>query len=133
MGSTPPTRPEWREYWLGVAEAVSKRGECLRSQVGAIVVGSDNRLKGAGYNGAPAGEPNCLQGACPRARAAVERLTDYDTGAGACIAIHAETNALMDAGRDRCIGGTIYITRRPCEGCRKQIAAAGIKTIIYRP
>lgn len=126
-------RPDWDGYWLGVADAVSRRGECVRSQVGAIVVSADNRLRGAGYNGAPAGQPSCLQGACPRAHSGVERLTDYDLGAGACIAIHAETNALVDAGRDRCLGGTIYVTRRPCEGCRKQIAAAGIERTVYRP
>lgn len=127
------TRPDWRAYWLGVADAVSRRGECVRSQVGAIIVGSDNRLKGAGYNGAAPGEESCLDGACPRALSRVKPFTDYDVGVGACIAIHAETNALIDAGRDRCIGGTIYITRSPCPGCLKQIHAAGIKTIIYRP
>ena len=31
-------RPTWTEYYLGIADAVAKRGECTRRQVGAVIV-----------------------------------------------------------------------------------------------
>jgi dCMP deaminase len=125
-------RPDWTIYWLGVARAVAARADCSRRQVGAVVVSPDNRLRGAGYNGVPPGAPGCLSdGACPRASSGVRTLTDYDAGPGACIALHAELNAVVDAGRERCLGGTIYVTYEPCVGCMKVIAAAGLARVVF--
>lgn len=62
-------RPDWDTYFLGIAEAVAVRGECTRRQVGAVIVDPvRHRIVegGTGYNGAPAGMPSCLDGACPR-------------------------------------------------------------------
>lgn len=57
--------------------------------------------------------------------------TSYDTGPGACIAVHAEANAIIRAGRDRCLGATIYVTRKPCDGCFRLILAAGIERVVW--
>lgn len=55
---------------------------------------------------------------------AVEPGSSYDTGPGACIASHAEANAVADAQRKG--GGTLadavlYVSCEPCEGCVRHI------------
>ncbi|WP_190822043.1 deoxycytidylate deaminase [Saccharopolyspora pogona] len=121
------TRPSWDEYFIGIANAVAARSDCERSRVGAVVV-KDRRIRGTGYNGAPAGKPGCL--GCPRRNSAVEPGSDYDSGSGRCVAIHAEANALLYCDRQDLIGSTLYITRAPCYGCQKLIAAAGVARVV---
>lgn len=136
-------RQGWRLYFLGIADAVSVRADCTRRRVGAVVVGQDHQIISTGYNGYPAGEPGCLSaGACPRGRhfqmgtlclcgaswpctEAVPPGTSYDTGPGACGAIHAEANALLRAGT-RAVGATMYLTDEPCDGCWKFIKGSGL-------
>jgi dCMP deaminase len=149
------TRPGWDSYFRGIAEAVAKRADCTRRQIGAVIV-RDNRIVSTGYNGAPPGAPGCRSaGACPRGRhyvlsstnrprnptlvvlecacggpwpcpEAVQKGSSYDTGPGSCIALHAEQNAIMYAGRDGCQGSTMYITDKPCDGCERMIEASGL-------
>jgi dCMP deaminase len=40
---------------------------------------------------------------------------DYDK----CICLHAEQNAVTEAGRKNAKGGTIYVSLYPCLGCAK--------------
>jgi dCMP deaminase len=119
-------RPTWDEYGLIIARAVSCRGDCTRRQVGAVLLDADNRIIGAGYNGAAPGGMSCLGGDCPRGRhfpldviddiggalnigkqicscgrdlpcpLSVTPGSSYDTGPGACISTHAELNCVMD-------------------------------------
>lgn len=122
-------RPDWDEYFMKIAEMVALRGDCTRAQVGAVIV-KDHRIVSTGYNGAPAGQPGCLtDSACPRGRGETEISGDYDL----CVAIHAEANAIVYAGREKCLGAVMYITRMPCAGCTKLIAAAGIAQTWCRP
>ncbi len=126
--------PGWDEYFLGIAEAVSRRGKCTRRQVGALLV-VDRRIIATGYNGAAPGRPDCLEGACPRGQLSYDEvpgLGDYDRPgtAGFCIAIHAEVNALLFATRDT-NRAVAYITDPPCPGCRKALAAAGIVRAVW--
>lgn len=123
-------RPDWDSYFLGIAAAVSQRADCSRDKVGAVIV-RDHRIVSTGYNGSPPGGPSCLAGGCPRAYSHVEPGSSYDTGPGSCIAVHAEANALLYAGRDGCVGSTLYLTRPPCGGCLKLIEASGITEIIH--
>lgn len=125
-------RPSWDDYFLGIADAVAARGECTRRQVGAVVVDVDHRIVSTGYNGAAPGAPSCLDGACPRATSGVAAFSSYDTGPGACIAVHAEANALLYAGVDGARGATLYLTCAPCDGCQRLINAAGIERVVYR-
>lgn len=54
------------EYYLGIAEAVSKRGTCLRRNFGSIIVSND-RIISTGYTGSPRGSENCCDiGKCMR-------------------------------------------------------------------
>jgi len=121
-------RPSWDQYFLNIAEAVSERSDCERSRVGAVVV-KDRRIRGTGYNGAPAGKPGCES--CPRRTAqVVPGESDYDSGPTLCNAVHAEANALLYCDREDLIGSTLYITREPCYGCQKLIDAAGVEKVV---
>ncbi len=124
----PSIRPDWDEYFLGIAHAVAARSDCHRRKVGAVVV-KDRRIRGTGYNGAPAGEPGCLS--CPRRLSGVEPGSSYDTGTGACVAIHAEANALVYSDRTDLHGATLYLTTDPCDGCRKLIKASGVVRVVW--
>lgn len=128
------TRPNWAEYFLQIAETVSLRADCRRRQHGAVVV-KNNQIVATGYNGAAAGTPGCLEGACPRGLLGydvVKEFTNYDAGAGRCISTHAEINALLRAGFDRTNGATIYITGEPCPTCWKTILAAGVAKAVWK-
>ncbi len=125
-------RPGWDEYFLQIAVAVSQRADCTRRQVGAVIV-KDNRIVSTGYNGAPAGDPGCLSGVCPRGRLSYEEvapMSSYDTGAGACISVHAELNAIIYGDYAKIRDATMYITCDPCNGCARVIRGAGIARIV---
>lgn len=128
----PHRRPGWDDYFLGIARAVSARGECTRSRVGAVLV-HDRRIVSTGYNGVLAGERSCLDGACPRGRSGLPRSSDGGPGyaENPCIAIHAEVNAINDAcdrGLDP-LGGTMYLTKEPCEGCAPVLAQWRLRVV----
>ena len=116
-------RPTWDEYFLGIAEAVSARSDCERSRVGAVIV-KERRIRATGYNGAPANQPGCES--CPRRTSSVAPGSDYSN----CVAVHAEANALLYCDREDLIGATLYITREPCYGCQKLIAATGVSRVV---
>lgn len=65
----------------------------------------------------------------------VEPGSSYDTGPGACIASHAESNAKADAlrrGGGDLAGCTMYVSTDPCEGCVRDIRnTTRIKAIIW--
>lgn len=149
-------RPSWDEYYLGIAGSVSLRADCTRRLAGAVIV-KDHRIVGQGYNGAPPGHPGCLSaGACPRGRHfmmseptsdfygycacgnqwpcadAVPPLSSYDTGPGACIAVHAEANAIIRASWTDLPGSTIYmVPGKPCDACNRLIQAAMIHRVVW--
>lgn len=111
-------RPSWDDYFLGIALAVSQRGDCSRRQVGAVIV-RDHRIIATGYNGAPAGMVGCIAGGCPGL-----------DGLVSCNAIHAEANAIIYGDRWLMNGADIYVTCLPCENCLKLISGAGIVRVV---
>lgn len=64
-------------------------------------------------------------------RSGVAPGSSYDTGAGSCIAIHAEVNALARAPWERIAGGTLAITDEPCDGCKRIIQAYPLARVIW--
>ncbi|MGN9782803.1 deoxycytidylate deaminase [Nonomuraea sp. ZG12] len=133
-------RPGWDDYFLGIAQAVSRRGDCSRRRVGAVVVRADRRIASTGYNGVPPNEPGCLQRPCERVGKSLRAERGEDEagvrgdspcpGYSDCRSIHAESNALLYASRDDCVGGTLYCTDAPCHGCLKLIKGAGIARLV---
>lgn len=132
-------RPSKIDYYLSIAEVVSSRSTCLRRHYGAVIVNND-RIISTGYNGSPRGEENCCdKGVCNRDVYGCAKNTGYEK----CPAIHAEQNALFNAGRDDCIGATIYVVGkevsndsyadgRPCYLCSRYIRNMGLASVIYK-
>jgi dCMP deaminase len=124
------SRPDWDSYFIGIARAVALRSDCLRAQVGAVIVDHRRRIVSTGYVGTFPGTPGCLAGACPRGKMSYQECqpgTAYDN----CISFHAEKNAILYSDRSRHEGGTIYVTREPCNWCGKLIAASGIVRSVF--
>jgi dCMP deaminase len=125
------------EYYLKIAEAVLERSTCLRRKYGAVIIKDDNVIS-TGYNGSPRGEVNCIDtGVCQRKAMNVPSGERYEL----CVAIHAEQNAIISAGRDKTIGATLYIVGKeaktgeyanpnPCIMCRRFIKNAGITRVV---
>lgn len=123
-------RPAWDQTFREIAEVWSRRSTCTRRQVGAVVV-KNNKVIGQGYNGVASGRTHCSDGGCPRG------LLSYDdVPAGAdynqfpCYAIHAEHNAILQAGIESCRDSVLYCTEEPCQQCSNLIEHAGIKEVI---
>ena len=96
----------WTDYFLDLAKTCSSRSNCLRAQVGAVIVGQDKKIKATGYNGTPSKVESCYErGECYRIKNNIPSGTKYET----CRSIHAEQNAIIQAGQDRCKGSTMYI------------------------
>jgi len=58
-------RPDWDEYFMGIAKVASLRSNCIKRKVAAVIV-RDKRVISTGYNGTPRGIENCCDGGCPR-------------------------------------------------------------------
>ena len=121
-------RPSWDEYFMEIAEVVSRRSNCLRRSVGAVIM-KDNHILSTGYNGTPRGVKNCFAGGCPRCAGATKSGTNLEE----CLCTHAEQNAICQAAYygNSIAGGTIYITISPCLTCAKLIINSGIKEVVY--
>lgn len=119
-------RPTWDAYFMEMAELASRRSNCMRRRVGAVIV-KDRRVVATGYNGTARGTRNCNEGGCPRCNG------DCPTGTGLehCYCLHAEENALLEAGRARCEEATVYSTTVPCLGCSQKLIQCGIVRIVY--
>jgi dCMP deaminase len=122
-------RPSWDEYFMDIAEQVSRRSTCLRRHVGAVLV-VDRRLLATGYNGAPAGVPHCEESGCLRQEMKVPSGQRHEL----CRGLHAEQNAIIQAAKHgvRIAGATLYTTHHPCSMCAKIAINAGVERIVCR-
>lgn len=95
-------RPSWDQYFMRLASLAAQRCNCMKRRVGCVVV-REKRVISTGYNGTPRHLRNCNEGGCPRCNGA-----QHAGGAGlaTCLCLHAEENALLEAGRDRIREGT---------------------------
>lgn len=125
------TRPGWDEYGLGMARAAALRADCTRRRVGAALMLPDHSVVVTGYNGGPSGGLSCLAGECPRGRSDVAPDSPYDSGAGTCIALHAEWNVLLRASWEQMNGSTLYVTDEPCHLCWSLIRGTRIKRVVW--
>ena len=122
-------RPDWGEYFLAIAELVSRRSTCLRRSVGAVLV-KDKRILTTGYNGAPTGLRHCLDLGFLREDSNVPSGERHEL----CRGLHAEQNAIIQAAMHGVgvQGATLYCTNHPCVICAKMIINAGVARIIFR-
>lgn len=77
-----------------------------------------------GYNGPPAGYPNCTTTPCEGAK--------FPSGQGLhlCKAIHAEANAISQCKKIEDVT-TAYVTAFPCNQCIEKLLDTKIQRIVY--
>ncbi|KAF6806424.1 DCMP deaminase [Colletotrichum sojae] len=122
-------RPNWDAYFMSLATLASLRSNCMKRRVGAVLVGRERRVISTGYNGTPRGLRNCSEGGCPRCNAA-GNTSGVDLAT--CLCIHAEENALLEAGRERIReGAVLYCDTCPCLTCSIKICQVGIGEVVY--
>lgn len=131
------TRISKDEYYVGVALEISMRSTCLRRHYGAVIV-KDDVIMATGYNGAPRGDANCCDiGRCTREELKIPSGERYEL----CRSVHAEQNAIIQAGYERTRNSTLYLAGiegngghianpRPCEMCWRFIKNAGIIRVV---
>lgn len=133
-------RKDKENYYLDIAETVSKRSTCLRRRYGSIIVLNDEIIA-TGYNGAPRGRRNCINlEKCLRDEMGIPSFERYEL----CRSVHAEANAIISAARRDMISSTLYLAGRnaktndllddttPCLMCRRLIINAGISNVVCR-
>ncbi|KAJ3124599.1 Deoxycytidine monophosphate (dCMP) deaminase [Nowakowskiella sp. JEL0407] len=123
------TRPVWDSYFIELCDLAARRSNCMKRRVGAVLV-KDRRIIATGYNGTPRGVRNCNEGGCGRCNLGTSCGEKLDT----CLCLHAEENAILEAGRERIDAGKptiLYCNTCPCLGCAKKIVQAGVHEVVY--
>ena len=117
--------PDKDSRYMGMAWIAAAFSKDPNTQVGAVLVSSDNRPLGTGYNGPPRNiddnsfswcrpDPDCLTAICK-----------YD------LVIHAEENAIDHSCSNDLTDATLYVTAHPCDACMLQIVKKGIARVVY--
>lgn len=107
-------RPEWTDYFLGLARVVSQRSHDIHTQHGCIITDQHHRILGVGYNGFPRGlDDKALPTTRPEKYAWM---------------VHSERNALSN-----CIvrpeNGIAYVTGQCCNDCIIALWQEGVSTV----
>jgi dCMP deaminase len=110
---------EWDEFFIGMADYVSTRSKDPSTKVGAVIVRPDGKtIASLGYNGFPRGMSDD-----PALYA--DREVKYSR------IVHAEMNAILNAGGS-VDGCTLYTSKLPpCDRCAVFVAQAGITRVVY--
>jgi dCMP deaminase len=122
-------------YFLDLAVRCAKQGNCLRRNYGAILVDKSGTIVSTGYTGAPRGKNHC--GTCFRLENNIAPGQGYES----CTSVHAETNAVIQAGKSA-RDATLYLacvdadgneisTTDPCYMCTKVLLNAQINQMVF--
>lgn len=114
-------RESWDDFFLGMAQYVSKRSKDPSTQVGAVIADINNRIISFGYNGFPGpieDKPEILN----------NRELKYK------YIIHADINAILNAAHRECLcGATMYVWPfPPCGECAKLIIQSNIIRVVTK-
>lgn len=108
------TRPDWIDYFLGIAKVVSQRSHDVHTQHGCVITDQQNRILGVGYNGFPKGMNDSVL--------PTSRPEKYPW------MIHAERNALSN-----CVirpdNGIAYVTGQCCNDCIMALWQEGVTKV----
>jgi len=123
-------RPSWDEYFMDLADTVSKRATCDRGASGCVIT-KDKRILTTGYVGAPVGLPHCDE------VGHIIKEVKHEDGeiSKHCLRTsHAEMNAIVQAARNGIPieGSTIYCNMIPCKTCGMAMANAGVKRVVAK-
>lgn len=108
-------RPDWTDYFLGLAKIVSQRSHDIHTQHGCIITDSNNLILGTGYNGFPRNVDDSLL--------PLSRPDKY------AWMIHAERNALSSC-THKPTNGIAYVTGQCCNDCIMSLWQAGVTTVV---
>jgi dCMP deaminase len=115
------------EYFSEFAYTARIKSKDPSSQIGAVIVGPDNQLISAGFNGFP-------RGVDENAEYRWERPIKYE------YVCHAEENAIYNAARHGIAlrGATLYLAgfgppTVPCTHCAKAVIQSGIARVVGQP
>jgi dCMP deaminase len=108
-------RPDWTDYFLGLAKVVSQRSHDSQTQHGCVITDNQHRILGIGYNGFPRGLDDKL---LPNTRP--EKYPWM---------IHAERNALSNC-LVRPENGVAYVTGQSCNDCIMALWQEGVTTVV---
>ena len=112
----------WDDYFMGVSLLAADRSKDPSTQVGACIVSDDNRILSTGYNGFPQG---CSDDEFPWNRDENLGETKYN------FVVHAELNAILNAGGKSLGGSRIFVSLFPCHECAKAIIQSGVREVVY--
>ncbi|MEY8427318.1 dCMP deaminase family protein [Lachnospiraceae bacterium 46-15] len=112
----------WDEYFMGVAMLSAMRSKDPSTQVGACIVGADNKILSVGYNGFPIG---CSDEEFPWNKTGEDIDNKY------FYTTHSELNAILNYRGGSLEGAKLYVSLFPCNECAKAIIQAGIRTVVY--
>lgn len=119
-------------FFIDIARRCGMQSTCLRRHFGAVIIDDYGTIVSTGYNGAPKGELHCTK--CWRMENNIPSGSNYEK----CRSVHAEMNALLQAGKNA-RGSKLYIigsekgvpiAGMPCYLCAKMIVNAEILFII---
>jgi dCMP deaminase len=117
-------RQSFDENFTEMLEIIAKRSTCHRHSIGAMIV-KDNKIVSSGYNGNPRTFPHCHETGCIRDERKIPSGTQMET----CTGVHAEQNALLQAGK-LADGATLYCNAFPCKICARLIINAKIARVV---
>lgn len=115
------------EFFMDVALAAKKQSTCNRLKVGACL--TDGRyVLSTGWNGTIKGETHCCDIFPADFLKTAEGHAEHHKFSER-YEIHAEINAMLNTSSK---GTVMYVTTAPCNCCLKQMAAYGIKEVVYK-
>lgn len=108
-------RPNWTDYFLGLAKVISQRSHDIHTQHGCVITDQKHRILGVGYNGFARGLDDTK---LPKTRP--EKYPWM---------VHAERNALSN-----CVvrpdNGIAYVTGQCCNDCIMALWQEGVSKVI---
>jgi dCMP deaminase len=124
----PYLRPSWDDYFMEIANTVSKRATCDRGRSGCVIV-REKQILVSGYVGSPVGLPHCDDVGHQMKKTIHEdgNITNH------CVrTVHAEQNAICQAAKRGIAleGATLYCRMTPCRVCAMLIINCGITRIV---
>ena len=128
MGKEKYTRPSWDDYFMEVAEAISKRATCDRGRSGCVIA-RDKQILVTGYVGSPPGFPHCDD----VGHLMKKMIHENDNVTEHCMrTIHAEQNAVCQAAKAGISikGATLYCRMTPCRTCAMLLISCGISRVV---
>jgi dCMP deaminase len=108
-------RPNWTNYFLGLAKVVSQRSHDIHTKHGCVITDRNNRVLGMGYNGFP--------------RSLDDKNLPTNRPEKYSWMVHAERNALSN-----CIvrpdNAIAYVTGQCCNDCIMALWQEGVSKVV---